>query len=130
MAYQGPITYMQVPFDQVDWTTDCVFPSDSEISTNVGGPALKVRARNLTLTRLDFLHRVKLDQDFNIKASDLRGVVLGKDKPRESREPMHYVLLITLSRDQLEGRKVHVRAGVAWLLEHNIAPGSEEVEVY
>lgn len=130
MAYQGPITYMEIPFDQVDWTTDCVFPSDSEIATNTQGPALKTLARELTMSRLDLIHRVKLDQQAEIRVSDLRGVVLGKDKRRESREPMHYVLLITLSRDQLEGREVYVRAGVAWLLEHNVAPVSEEVEVY
>ncbi|KAM6516334.1 hypothetical protein FALCPG4_014517 [Fusarium falciforme] len=130
MAYRGPITYMEVPFDQVDWTTDCVFPSDSEISMNFRGPALKALARDLTLTRLDFLHRAKLDQQAEIQASDLRGVVLGKDKRRESREPMHYVLLITPSGDHIEGRKVYVRVGVAWLLEHNIAPDAEEVEVY
>ncbi|KAL2671302.1 hypothetical protein Neosp_013882 [[Neocosmospora] mangrovei] len=130
MAYQGPINYMEVPFDQVDWTTDYVFPSDSEIATSARGPALKALARDLTLTRLDLLQRVKFDQQAEIQVSDLRGVVLGKDKRRESREPMHYVLLITLSRDHLEGREVYIRVGVAWLLEHNIAPGPEEVAVY
>ncbi|RSM02827.1 hypothetical protein CEP52_007735 [Fusarium oligoseptatum] len=130
MAYQGPITYMEVPFDQVDWTNDCVFPSDFEITKDAREPALKVLARDLTLTRLDFLHRVKLDQQAEIQASDLRGIVLGKDKHRESREPMNYVLLITLAGDELEGKGVYVRAGVAWLLEHNIASDGEEVEVY
>lgn len=121
---------MEVPFDQVDWTNDCLFPSDSEIATSVRGPSLKAVARGLILTRFELLHRVKLDQGAAIQASDLRGVVLGKDKRRGSREPMHYVLLITLSRGQSEGREVYVRAGVAWLLEDNLAPDAEEVNVY
>ncbi|RSL64595.1 hypothetical protein CEP53_003997 [Fusarium sp. AF-6] len=49
MAYRGPITYMEIPFDQVHWTNDCIFSSDSAISTDSRGPPLKAMARNLTL---------------------------------------------------------------------------------
>ncbi|KAF5715958.1 serine threonine kinase [Fusarium mundagurra] len=130
MAYEGPITYTNIPFDKVEWSTDCLLHYAEETSTNSIRTVLKAVARDLKLDRLDMHDRVKLDEGSGFEPSKLRGVVLGKDKKRESRAQVHYVLLVTLSEDEPEQAKVYVRVGVAWLLEHNIAMDGEDVVIY
>ncbi|EWZ32427.1 serine/threonine protein kinase [Fusarium oxysporum f. sp. radicis-lycopersici 26381] len=130
MAYEGPITYANIPFDEVEWSTDCLLRSGEETGTNSKRTVLKAVARDLKLDKLDMHDRVKIDEGSGFELSNLRGVVLGKDKKRESRVQVYYVLLVTLSEDEPEQAKVYVRVGVAWLLEHNIAMDGEDVVIY
>ncbi|EXL75366.1 serine/threonine protein kinase [Fusarium oxysporum f. sp. conglutinans race 2 54008] len=130
MAHEGPITYANIPFDEVEWSTDCLLRSGEETGTNSKRTVLKAVARDLKLDKLDMHDRVKLDEGSGFELSNLRGVVLGKDKKRESRVQVYYVLLVTLSEDEAEQAKVYVRVGVAWLLEHNIAMDGEDVVIY
>ncbi|EXK29255.1 serine/threonine protein kinase [Fusarium oxysporum f. sp. melonis 26406] len=130
MAYEGPITYANIPFDEVEWSTDCLLRSGEETGTNSKRTVLKAVARDLKLDKLDMHDRVKLDEGSGFELSNLRGVVLGKDKKRESRVQVYYVLLVSLSEDEAEQAKVYVRVGVAWLLEHNIAMDGEDVVIY
>jgi hypothetical protein len=136
MAYEGPITYMHVPFDYVDWTHEYASPFETQnLATNIAPSTrratLKAFARDLVLSRFDLLHRVKLDGQHHIASASLRGVVIGKDKPRQSQaELTHYVLLITHVEGRAEGRKHYIRAGVAWLLEHNVGSNGEHVKIY
>ncbi|KAF5652004.1 serine threonine kinase [Fusarium sp. NRRL 25303] len=128
MAYDGPITYANIPFDKVEWSTDCSLRE--ETGTKAKRTVLKAVARSLRLDKLDIQDRVKLDEGSVFEPSDLRAVVLGKDKKRESRVRVHYVLLVALSEDEPEQTKVYVRVGVAWLLEHNVAMDGEDVVIY
>ncbi|CZR44466.1 uncharacterized protein FPRO_14219 [Fusarium proliferatum ET1] len=128
MAYEGPITYANIPFDKVEWSTDCLLRE--ETGTMAKRTMLKAVARNLRLDKLDMHDRVKLDEGSGFEPSDLRAVVLGKDKKQESRVRVHYVLLVALSEDEPEQTKVYVRVGVAWLLEHNMAMDVEDVVIY
>ncbi|PNP81135.1 hypothetical protein FNYG_05602 [Fusarium nygamai] len=130
MAYEGPITYANIPFDKVEWSTDCLLQSGEETDTDSNRTVLKAVARDIKLDKLDMQDRVKLDEGPGFEPSSLRGIVLGKDKKRESRAQVHYVLLVTLSADEPEQAKVYVRVGVAWLLEHNIARDGEDVVIY
>ncbi|EMT71218.1 hypothetical protein FOC4_g10009716 [Fusarium odoratissimum] len=130
MAYEGPITFANIPFDEVEWSTDCLLRSGEETGTNSKRTVLKAVARDLKLDKLDMRHRVKLDEGSGFELSNLRGVVLGKDKKRESRVQVYYVLLVTLAEDEPEQAKVYVRVGVAWLLEHNIKMDGEDVVIY
>ncbi|EXA36117.1 serine/threonine protein kinase [Fusarium oxysporum f. sp. pisi HDV247] len=130
MAHEGPIIYANIPFDEVEWSTDCLLRSGEETGTNSKRTVLKAVARDLKLDKLDMHDRVKLDEGSGFELSNLRGVVLGKDKKRESRVQVYYVLLVTLSEDEAEQAKVYVRVGVAWLLEHNIAMDGEDVVIY
>ncbi|KAF4447661.1 hypothetical protein F53441_8807 [Fusarium austroafricanum] len=130
MAYEGPITYANIPFNRVEWSNECVLSSGGETDANAEWPVLKVVARDLTLQKLDMLNKVKLDEKSGGDLSSLRGVVLGKDKDKELRDQLHYVLLITQSKDQRGGKTAYVRAGVAWLLHHNIGSGGEEIDIY
>ncbi|KAF9765993.1 hypothetical protein IL306_001646 [Fusarium sp. DS 682] len=130
MAYEGPITYANVPFDEVDWSTECVLPSKCETDTSTMRSILSAVARKLDLEELDLLNRVKRDEQSDLKLSDLRGVILGKDKKRESRSQVHYVLLVAPSKGEPDEKKVYVRKGVAWLFEHNIALGGEDIVIY
>ncbi|KAF5555909.1 serine threonine kinase [Fusarium mexicanum] len=130
MAYEGPITYANIPFDKVEWSTDCLLQYGEETGTNRMRIVLKAVARDLELDKLDMHDRVKLDEASGFEPSSLRGIVLGKDKKRGSRVQVYYVLLVTLSEDGPEQAKVYVRVGVAWLLEHNIAMDGEDVVIY
>ncbi|KAL5586394.1 hypothetical protein FOBRF1_016264 [Fusarium oxysporum] len=130
MAYEGPITYANIPFDEAEWSTDCLLRSGDETGTNSKRTVLKAVARDLKLDKLDMHDRVKLDEGSGFELSNLRGVVLGKDKKRESRVQVYYVLLVTLAEDEPEQAKVYVRVGVAWLLEHNIKMDGEDVVIY
>ncbi|KAF5597145.1 serine threonine kinase [Fusarium pseudocircinatum] len=130
MAYDGPITYANVPFDKVEWSTDCLLQSGEETGTDSNRIVLKVVARDIKLDKLDMHDRVKLDEGSGFETPSLRGIVLGKDRKRQSRAQVHYVLLVTLSEDEPEQAKVYVRVGVAWLLEHNIGRDGEDVLIY
>jgi hypothetical protein len=131
MAYEGPITYANIPFDKVEWSTDCLLQSGEETGADSNRAVLKAVARDIKLDKLDMQDRVKLDEGASrFGPFSLRGIVLGKDKKRESRAQVHYVLLVTLSEDESEQAKVYVRVGVAWLLEHNIARVGENVVIY
>ncbi|KAF5636459.1 serine threonine kinase [Fusarium tjaetaba] len=130
MAYEGPITYANMPFDKVEWSTDCSLQSGEETGTDSNRTVLQAVARDIILDKLDMQDRVKLDEGPGFEPSSLRGIVLGKDKKLESRAEVHYVLLVTLSEDEPEQAKVYVRVGVAWLLENNIARDGEDVVIY
>ncbi|KAG5803263.1 hypothetical protein H9Q71_012145 [Fusarium xylarioides] len=84
MAYEGPITYANIPFDKVEWNTDCLLQYDEETGINSKRTVLKAVIRDLKLDKLDIHNKVKLDEECGIEAFNLRGVILGKDKKRES----------------------------------------------
>ncbi|KAF5587257.1 serine threonine kinase [Fusarium pseudoanthophilum] len=130
MTYEGPITYANIPFDKVEWSTDCLLQSGEGTGTDSNRTVLKAVAREVKLDKLDMQDRVKLDEGSGFEPSSLRGIVLGKDKKRESRAQVHYVLLVTLSEDEPQQAEVYVRVGVAWLFEHNIARDGEDIEMY
>lgn len=127
MAYLGPITYMEIPLNKVEWMDECVFEPNYYTADKSKRPFLKATARDLTLGHLDLLHRVVFDQT-QTSTTDLLGVVLGRDKQRD--EPIHYVLVIRRCEDQIDGGDVYLRVGVAWLREGNIANEGKGVKVH
>jgi hypothetical protein len=141
MAYKGGISYLDAPFEKVDWTKDYTSPFQStdsghksfwSASGNGSIPVLKSDgARKFVSdgTESDILDMIRFDTDGPAHTLDqLRCIVIGKDKPESTVDkPPHYVLVIKA----LSESNVYVRVGVATLPEVLISWNStESVEVH
>ncbi|CAH0046931.1 unnamed protein product [Clonostachys solani] len=131
MAYSGTITYVEVGFNEVDWTNEYVSPFASLTQSNnkqhweaTGEhrlPALKVsKVRRLnTGSNLDqVLAKISFDVAGGECATrDLRCVVLGRRKKTMGTTPLPcYVLMVKSGIDP----NTVVRIGAGMLLEHDI----------
>lgn len=142
MTYEGPISYLDAPFDQIDWTKDYESPFKSdegqsfwEANGNYPPPALVCkRARKLSLSSFDdpvLQDAIVLDLPSRVHDIDLlRCVILGTKKVEklgESKE--NYVMVIAPSSCRHPG--AYVRVGVGVVKDGDIHWASEEqVEIY
>lgn len=134
MAYKGPISYVQAPFDLVDWTRDYVSPFSTlsglkqHWEVNNGGPSsFRGTARKLFMDTEEATEKIRFDQSNDYAIQDLRCIVIGKDKPDTPKGYVeHYVLVImAFPSDDTER---FVRVGVGKLLAGHILQ-DEEVQV-
>ncbi|KAF6839177.1 serine/threonine protein kinase [Colletotrichum plurivorum] len=128
MTYSGRISYVEAPFDRVDWTNDIVSPFISEsghkqhwkVGQQGGDQVIHAIARKFTMNRVELMKRVKFDREGMGFSDDLRCVVVGVEKPEDSsRQAEHYVLAISPAKSGEPGR--YTRAGVGTVLFGHIA---------
>ncbi|RSL49633.1 hypothetical protein CEP54_012338 [Fusarium duplospermum] len=110
MSYDGSITYVDAPFEEVDWTKDYESPFETKTGRQYWGtnennpsPVIKSRSARKFSSSADpnkVLEKIK----FDLKASAyhqlgaLRCIVIGKAKSSEPDDSaLHYVLVITAS---------------------------------
>ncbi|KAK0370837.1 serine/threonine protein kinase [Colletotrichum limetticola] len=127
MAYQGPIAYLEAPFEHINWTKDIVTPfnTDSgkkthwEVSEGSEIPLLRGVASRISLDAIELLKRVRFDESKLHTIDQLRCIVIGKEKTEGlTREPEHYVLVIVRLSGEQGGR--YERVGVGRLLAEHI----------
>ncbi|RTE79083.1 hypothetical protein BHE90_006436 [Fusarium euwallaceae] len=142
MTYEGSITYVDAPFDEVDWTKDYESPFKTkterrywEANGSNPTPVLKsqsARKFSLSADPKEALERIR----FDLKSTEyhqlgaLRCIIIGKTKSSVSDDAaLHYVLVIAASSPGKT--QAYVRAGVGVLLKRHISWSSvESVEVY
>lgn len=128
MAYSGPISYVEAPFDRVDWNSDIISPFSSEsghkqhwkVGQHDGIEVLRATARSLSMDRVELMKRVTFDQARMPALGDLRCVIIGvKRSEGVSNEAEHYILVITPAMSGLSDR--YTRAGVGIVLSSHIS---------
>ncbi|KAL6357016.1 hypothetical protein LRP88_10633 [Fusarium phalaenopsidis] len=142
MFYSGGITYVDAPFEEVDWTKDYESPFESRAGrqywgTNENNPSPVIKSKSAkrfspSADPKKVLERIRFDLDTyaHLQLGALRCIVIGKAKSSGPEDAaLHYVLVITGSSSDKAG--VYVRVGVGILLKSLISWGSEEyVEVH
>ncbi|KAI8677917.1 Protein kinase domain-containing protein [Fusarium keratoplasticum] len=142
MSYDGSITYVDAPFEKVDWTKDYESPFEAKPGTQYWGiyednpsPIIKSKSARRFSRSADperVLERIRFDLETSkhLQPEALRCIVIGKSRSSEPGDDiLHYVLVITaLSSGKPEA---YVRVGVGVLVKSLISWGSEEyVEVH
>ena len=122
---------MESKFKEIDWATTEDFKNpfaravatQPETSSRLGlGRELSTLcglARRMTMTRRDILYYIIFDEEGHFEISDLRCVVIGRDKDKSEREigensQKYHVLIIRQARSAL-GIDIYERVGVASL---------------
>ncbi|KAK7454787.1 serine/threonine protein kinase [Colletotrichum acutatum] len=127
MAYQGPIAYLEAPFEHINWTKDIVTPFNTDsgkkthwaVSEGSEVPLLRGVASRIRLDAIELLKRVRFDQSKPHTIDQLRCIVIGKEKTEGlTREPENYVLVIVRLPGEQGGR--YERVGVGRLLAEHI----------
>ncbi|CCF40692.1 hypothetical protein CH063_00363 [Colletotrichum higginsianum] len=137
MAYSGRISYLEAPFDRIEWQDHVQSPLTSEsglkqhwkadqvsvVSHTLRGPMRKLK---LEATELD--ERITFDQEERTAVRDLRCIVLGvKRLASLSAIAEHYVLIIKPASSGETNQ--YTRAGVGSLLPEHISEDAE-IEVF
>lgn len=150
MAYNGPIDYLDMPFDMVDWTKDYVSPLGDTMESDktdtsrqskgaATSPVLKsAQARRLLAgAELSALHHLVFDRQELApdQINHISCIVFGKKKSNPDQAPssiadaVNYVLIIEPWREK--GENAYRRAGVGTLPGERIDwTVTESVEVY
>ncbi|KAF2106153.1 hypothetical protein BDV96DRAFT_655024 [Lophiotrema nucula] len=128
MAYEGGIKYMNVPFGQVDWSTDVVSPfahTESMDDTNsVQSMQLKAPLFNI----LDPLNDdLILDETDQHSEQPLKCIIVGTSKDLH---PDQKLICYTLLVRETGGKKsgIHERVGVARLRRDHVASSPSTLE--
>lgn len=108
MCYLGKITYLDPPFDKVEWSQDVDFPfipsyydlKKKYWTTDELGYLLPLTALARNFCFGEARERIIFDTDENHELSRLRCVVVGKDKDWElGGNRLHYVLIIKMESE-------------------------------
>jgi hypothetical protein len=130
MAYFGAITYMDIPFEQIDWTKDNIrSPFGAESRCQSGGgrstraaTTLVALARKMNIGTLELLKRVVFDTDSqDSDYNSLWCVTVGKDKTGDEEVARAHYVLVTKSLSLGGSRDFHQRVGVGRLLNSHIS---------
>jgi hypothetical protein len=130
MAYEGPIKYVPIPFDSVEWHN----------AVQLGGDVLEARVTEFRSFQLE--HRdgkcvigdgtvssgkwwLKYDGEDNADLQMLRVAIIGREKRQSGDERRHYILVVTPRC--LEGCKIFERVAVGCIPEKVISFEGEEV---
>ncbi|KAL6835734.1 hypothetical protein J3E69DRAFT_352248 [Trichoderma sp. SZMC 28015] len=128
MAYTGGIKYMDIPFQQVNWTGNLQNPFDSSSHKASCDNRLHAKANQLLLLsdETELLRRVRIDSKNNtFDCNSWKCVVVGKDKAaNDNGEIVHYVLLV---RSVSCAAQTYERVGVGALLAGHISPVTESI---
>ncbi|KAJ4184958.1 hypothetical protein NW755_008872 [Fusarium falciforme] len=142
MSYDGSITYVDAPFEEVDWTKEYESPFEAKtgrpywgIHENNPSPIIKsksARRFSPSADRERVLERIRFDLETSkhLQPEALRCIVIGKSRSSDPEDDtLHYVLVITAFSSRTP--EAYVRVGVGVLLKSLISWGSEEyVEVH
>jgi hypothetical protein len=114
MAYEGKITFLDIPTEKVSWNVDIRFPSKSSESLP---PALSAEAHDVQLSDPPGNYSIYLDnvaaQEIDLKC--LKCIIIGQDWSGWEENQVHYVLLISAKeRDYFE------RIGIAKLKKRHL----------
>ncbi|KAK1480001.1 serine/threonine protein kinase [Colletotrichum cuscutae] len=127
MAYRGPIAYLEAPFEHINWTDDIVTPFNTDsgkkthwqVSEGSEITLLRGLASRFGLDPIELHKRVTFDESTDHSVDQLLCIVIGQEKTEGmSREPEHYVIVISKLSDERGGR--YERVGVGKLLGKHI----------
>jgi hypothetical protein len=133
MAYDGPISYMAVPFGQALWLDDITSPFAKAGEPDVPGGRQAESDNSLAMTSLELeapvwdlvgtQHaEVVLDNERQNFRQPLQCVVVGMSKGASLNEQQaYYVLLVAHLAPGVNGGQVYERIGVGILNLHHIA---------
>ncbi|KAG5661964.1 hypothetical protein KAF25_004203 [Fusarium avenaceum] len=141
MAYDGLISYVEVDFDEVDWTKEYSSPFATQSAAygkwhweadGTNRPPMveltKVREMNLAQSRDELFKTITFDVSDGYQPADLRCVVLGKAKSGDIIGPLVlgcYVIIVKYSMNN-SVRGGFTRAGAGVLKEDQIVWGRYE----
>jgi hypothetical protein len=142
MAYKGSISYLEAPFEMVDWTGDYDSPFRKNInrgktfwvaSGNKPTPVLRSKARQFASNQdpLVISRSIVFDIEYyNYRIDQLRCIIIGRDKPNtNAKELLNYIIVI--ARSPTEQGNGYIRVGVGALPDFLIRlDHREEVQVY
>ena len=123
---EGAIKYLELKFKEIDWATEDFrspfsrqlapeLEKSSALKSTGDVATLRGLARRITISKLDMLTYITLDEEREFEADDLRCVVIGRDKVESDLEnPKYHVLIIHQIRRTLE-TDMYERVGVASL---------------
>jgi hypothetical protein len=132
MAWDGSITYMSIPYGQINWDTSILSPFsgfDGEVHSlddrvfELKGEARKVLNNQASLRDCG----IRFDGEDDIQKEKLRCVVLGSEEPISSDK--HYVLIIAEAGVDDQGKMYYERVGAGALEQRQFADDSEQVRV-
>ncbi|KAJ4387278.1 hypothetical protein N0V93_007867 [Gnomoniopsis smithogilvyi] len=128
MAYEGPISFLEIHFAGVEWAGNVHKPSPAE-----GYERVQAEATGLCLNGADLMERVVLDvQDVESSQDSWMCVLIGKAKPSSDGEEVgtaHYVLLIRPISTPGEPSDIYERVGVATLLASHLTSDTRSVSI-
>lgn len=124
MAYDGRITFMDIPFDGVEWMSNVCGPADA---TEDGGVSAK--ASELCLDGEELMTRAILDvQGVTFDEDSWKCVLVGKEKCEQESDAAHHVLLIRPAPSSVgPSDDLYGRVGVATLLATHFSVGTRTI---
>lgn len=123
MAYDGRITFMEIPFAGVEWTGNLSGPPDA-----AGDGHVSAEASGLYVTSEELMARAVLDmQGVDIVEGSWKCVLLGKGKEGQEDDAAHYVLLIRPVPYSDPSGGLYERVGVARLLACHLSVDTSSV---
>ncbi|KAH6950159.1 hypothetical protein DER45DRAFT_619888 [Fusarium avenaceum] len=141
MAYDGLISYVEIDFDEVDWTKEYSSPFATQSAAygkwhweadGTNRPPMvgltKVREMNLVQSKDELFKTITFDVSDGYQPADLRCVVLGKAKSGGTIGPLVlscYVIIVKYSMDNIV-RRAFTRVGAGVLKEDQIVWGRYE----
>ncbi|KAF3805938.1 Cyclin-dependent kinase 8 [Colletotrichum gloeosporioides] len=136
MSHSGPISFLNAPFDRVDWNENIHSPFNSKSGRkqhwkagqdDVIAHVLRCRLRNLRENVQDLEQKITFDRKLRTSKEALTCIVLGTEKPTGSKEDIqHYVLVLKPVAPGVSGQ--YMRAGIGRLLSNDMS-NEEGVEV-
>lgn len=122
MAYDGRITFMEIPFAGVEWTGNLHGPPDA-----AGDGRVSAEANGLCVTG-ELKARAVLDmQGVGFVEGSWKCVLIGKGKGGQESDAAHYVLLIRPVPSSDPSRGLYERVGVASLLACHLSVDTSSV---
>ncbi|KAF5492284.1 hypothetical protein CGCS363_v011204 [Colletotrichum siamense] len=136
MSRNGPISFLDAPFDRIDWHENIFTPFHSKSGRKKHWKAgrdddvahvLQGRSRKLSINAKDLEQKIIFDQKGQTARAGLRCIILGTEKATSSmKNVQHYVIII--EPISCSEREQYVRTGVGKLLSNDILE-DEGVEV-
>ncbi|UKZ48019.1 hypothetical protein TrVGV298_002255 [Trichoderma virens] len=128
MACTGGIQFMNIPFNQVNWTGNVQNPFVTASPNAQWDGRLHAEASQLLIDGIELSKRSIIDSDYNVfDPVNWKCIVVGISKvASEEDKPAHYALLI---RSVSHTSPIYERVGVGTLLADHISPKIERVIV-
>ncbi|KAI5921040.1 heterokaryon incompatibility protein-domain-containing protein [Camillea tinctor] len=119
LSKAGAIKYMELKFEMIDWTKDFISPFNREgvldKSQSSDLSTFRGYVRKLNISNLQMLVQIIFDLEQKFQVSDLRCVVIGKDKVDTNPENPKWHALVLSHNKYAHQKDVWERVGVASL---------------
>jgi hypothetical protein len=133
MAFEGPIKFMDIPFDGVNWSEDIgspfkQFEGVTGSQPNMAGN-IEAVARHLVVPQRPGEIRVIFDQPGEAQSHSLKCVVVATEKVLRVTEFQKYYVLLVMPIHGEEGFNKYERTGVAIIRRGDVSLDTGEISV-